>query len=308
MAEARISITAHDRATAILQNVKSAFDSLNGSIQALTAPLWSDNSIDGVIKKLWSLKEALTSAFSKPQASPVLSILAEIATVISGIVAGVALGLQMSDKSTKEFKSAVEEINKSIAELSRKLPEAFGRLKTSLDDLSNTLKQHPILSGKMEREFKLNTAGAISALRELKSAIDKIPSPIERVFKVNAYDALLSIASVKSALDSIPDIIYKTVVIQYKTQASPVMPFSEGMEMVRKKMESLPALTTHTVRYSRESGNGHAGAGFVNFSPTIVIKDSSGGGEALARQIDRELADMWRHGRSELGRTVKGAA
>jgi uncharacterized phage infection (PIP) family protein YhgE len=299
MAEVKIQITAQDRATGVISGIKNIFESLSNPIREITnSALTADNVITTLLNKLTRLKD-LTSTRIEPQAGIWGALLVILGAL--GSAAGIYdVAAKQFDTTAKELNSAIAHLESSIDQFSQRLSGAIEQLKTSLDNLSNTLKQHPVLSGKMEREFKLNTAGAISALRELKSAIDRISSPIERLLKVNAYDALLSIGRVKSALDSIPDIIYKTVVIQYKTQASPVMPFSEGMEMVRKKMESLPAFTAHTVRFSASPLNlrGDRGGLPVSVHFGDIHINGSGDGGRIAADFQKKLADDIESGRS----------
>jgi hypothetical protein len=100
--------------------------------------------------------------------------------------------------------------------------------------------------------------------------------------------------------------LWKTVYIQYQTVTSPPMPFSEGMDYIRQRMEGLPKETRHTVRYDGLSRTAGEGRGEGAFSPKITININGAGrdGRSLAKEIDEGLADLWASGRSRLKKAV----
>lgn len=159
-------------------------------------------------------------------------------------------------------------------------------------------------------------AASVQGIAEAISALDTSAS-----LQMDASQAIAAVAEVSSALDAIPDVTYKSVVMQYMTQASPVRPFTEGMQYIKQTMDSLPKETTHTIKYagqpasangaqpSAASGSASQGAGAAaSFSASISINLSSSGaqtdGATLAREIDRELASLWKGNRSELRRAA----
>ena len=160
-----------------------------------------------------------------------------------------------------------------------------------------------------------SASGLVDKLRELDSI------SLEKRISLDVGQALSGARSVREAIDAIPDMSVKTVVVRYQTQASPIRPFSEGIEYIKKKMESLPSGGDYTMRFG--SGRGGTGSpvpsgpgivdkgGQVPFSPTINLTVTGSGaasteGATLAREIAKELdsalADLWRTNRSELRR------
>lgn len=143
----------------------------------------------------------------------------------------------------------------------------------------------------------------------------------ERSLAVDASGALAAVASVGAALDAIPDVTTKSVVIQYYTQASPVMEFSSGIAYIKERMEALPSEGAYTVKYAGvpEAGGAGGGAtvasspsggGTTNFSASITVNagnagGTGSGGAAIARDIDAALADLWRYNRSALRKAVQ---
>ncbi len=135
---------------------------------------------------------------------------------------------------------------------------------------------------------------------------------LDKTLSLNVSQALSAVSAVKTALASIPEVTYKDVVVRYQTMASPLRPFTEGMEHIRKAMEALPVESTHTIKYgglpaSISPGKGGARARdvYVHFAPAISITAAGGrDGGALADEIDRALADKWRYDRSDLKRAM----
>jgi hypothetical protein len=168
-------------------------------------------------------------------------------------------------------------------------------------------------------EVKINITAENKVTPVLHTIGKNIFSLEERLLELDAYlnktlavdttGALRAVEEVKAAINAIPDISYKTVIIQYKTQASPVMPFTEGIKHIKSLMESLPTGQDYTVRFQNHRApadtSRHQSTQNITFSPTINITSTSGkDGEALAREIDRKLAEMWRYNRSELRRAM----
>jgi hypothetical protein len=144
-------------------------------------------------------------------------------------------------------------------------------------------------------------ARLLGKLREISSI------SLKKRISLNVSQALSAARSVKSAIDSIPDVSTKTVILRYQTQASPVRPFSEGIEYIKRKMESLPTGSDYTMRWAQAPLSSSQSVADNNFSPTINLTVSGSGaantdGSSLARDIDRSLAELWRTNRSELRR------
>jgi hypothetical protein len=219
------------------------------------------------------------------------------------------------------------------------------------------------LDKNLSKTLTIDTGSAVQAVKDLTTNIESIN--VEKTFRLDISSAFSAIEQVKSALASIPDVTVKTVVMKYETQASPLMPFTEGIDHIKGLMESLPGEGTYRVKFmgqaSPEKGitetvsdvmgmigglsdflskpsdywtilwrddpmraRGEAGQitntidrltdflekysknlesgkqGNITFSPTININGSGKDGGALAKEIDHELAGMWRADRSEL--------
>ncbi|MDA8168681.1 MAG: hypothetical protein M0Z59_03155 [Nitrospiraceae bacterium] len=147
-----------------------------------------------------------------------------------------------------------------------------------------------------------NIGSAVSdaALRtgSLGDALDALP--LSKTLYLDVSEAVQAASAVSAALESIPDISYKDVILRYFTQASPVMPFSEGMEMIGLKMKSLPVETTHTVRFFTGLDGGAQptvkGGGNISIGPFYF----NGKNPPEALQIEAQIADSIKSGRSPI--------
>ncbi len=153
-----------------------------------------------------------------------------------------------------------------------------------------------------------------SGLLETLSALEAVS--LDKRVGLDVSGALEAARAVEQAIDAIPDMSIKTIVLRYQTQASPIRPFGEGIEQIKKKMESLPTGGDYTMRIgsgrqggplSREAETPSSGRGLVPpFAPVVNLSVNGGGsmpeGATLAREIDMALADLWRTNRSELRR------
>ena len=161
------------------------------------------------------------------------------------------------------------------------------------------------------RAAKESASGLLETLR----ALDAVS--LDKRVDLDVGGALEGARAVGQAIDAIPDTSVKTVILRYQTQASPIRPFGEGIEQIKKKMESLPTGGDYTMRFGsgrQQSWGANSSpapaqdrGGLVPFAPTINLTVAGGGaagaeGATLAREIDHALADLWRTNRSELRR------
>lgn len=186
--------------------------------------------------------------------------------LIATIVAAVAAAIQVVDDSIGDLRETVKSIEEELTE---------------------------------GIEFKVDAGAASEAVKSITDEVEKLITT--KTLSLDVADALEGARQVREAIDAIPDVTYKDVVVRYQTQASPVMPFSEGMDYIERRMAALPAGGTYTLRPDVAP----LGGGNVTLSPTININGVEGReGRSLARDVDLALADMWRTNRSELRRAM----
>jgi hypothetical protein len=222
------------------------------------------------------------------------------------------------DELGNSFKQAVGTVEDGISSLKERLSEIDlsleKRLSVDTAEAKRALEEvKASVDGiKTEKAFSLDVSSAAGALARINAAIDSLEST--KSLRLDATQAMAAALRVQAAIDSIPDVTYKTVIVRYQTMASPLMPFTEGIRHIRSMMESLPTEGAYTVRVrgtpSRPEGTSRGITEVrqgISFAPTIDIHSGGGGGgdgRALARDVDRELARMWRYNRSELRRAM----
>jgi len=193
---------------------------------------------------------------------------------------------------------------------------AIDALETVIQSIDDAFKELHEAATSIERqvlkgvEFKIDAAAAVEAIRGVAAEAAKLEA--SKVLTFDVSGALAGVWRIKAAIDSIPDITTKTVIIKYKTQASPVMPFSEGIRYIKEKMNSLPRGGDYIFR-DRKVGTSSdyqtntmvRSPRQITFSPTINVHGASDQRSVvLARELDLELARMWRYKRSELRKAV----
>jgi hypothetical protein len=264
------------------------------------------NSVSGIEQQLEKLTPPIEKFLSRFEtAGEIKSRINEITSQLKGLNDYITketylpyrtMGTELRDSLTKELtnlQDKFKELNQPTA--FQQQMSAFEKSLAGLDKLLN-------------KTLVLNTKTAFDDLGKIKSQLDSIKSPIEKIFKIDNSGALKAISDAKSALDSIPNISTKTVIIEYKTQASPVRPFSEGMAYIKSQMESLPVETSHTVKYSSGPGTGtgaSAGGITVNLSPTVNISGAPSDGAKIARDFQERLASDILTNRSPIMPAIK---
>jgi hypothetical protein len=237
-------------------------------------------------------------------------------------MAEVKIDVVAEDRTAGTLNAVVEGVRSALGKVKEFGMDASNSLK-SLSGLSITIDASDALRAlgevraqvegmETEKRFSLDVSSAALAMAGINAAADTLEGT--RSIHLDAAQAMAEAIRVKAAIDAIPDIAYKTVIVRYQTMASPLMPFAEGIRHIRSMMESLPTEGTYTVRFggapARTEGLSATGQrGFetrqnISFAPTINIHSSGGEGRALASEIDRELARMWRYNRSELRRAM----
>ncbi len=168
---------------------------------------------------------------------------------------------------------------------------------------------------KAPHDFKLETAAAAAEAKKLRERVDKLFPP---------------------------EGLHRVVVIEYKTKASPIRPFGEGMDAIEKRMNSLPTGMTYTISangipsdYEARTGvsangiplgsqnrfqgmvplggGGAAAPAAVNLTANITINGGVTDGarsllKELLKEMDKGFADLYRSNRSLLRVAIEGAA
>ena len=98
-------------------------------------------------------------------------------------------------------------------------------------------------------------------ITELNNAIANLSKEI--ILTVNTDEAMTAVKELKSEIDSIPDVTYKKVIIQTFTESSPIRPFSQGIEYMQEKLNSLSGRGEFTMDLSALSSLISAYAGMA---------------------------------------------
>lgn len=282
MAEVRFDVTATDGFSAVLSNIYA--------------------KAGEVFPGLGEFAVGLESNYSR-----VLSVLSEI---LKGMETFNTAG-DFLENLKKALESVADSNAETQAEMAASIEDAYLKalksIEGSVDSIQASLDD---IRGAIADPFVVivSADSAIADVDRLSSLLEGLD--LQKTLTLEVDDAIAGAGAVRAAIDAIPDVSYKEVIVQYKTQASPVRPFTEGIEYIRSMMESLPRESSHTVRYSSAEGASArtasgASTGAASFSPSINITMAGGGstdGASLARQIDAELARLWKYNRSELRR------
>ncbi len=213
----------------------------------------------------------------------------------------------MVDKAAQYEYLAVDEMYRmgdAITQATREIAAAEEVKRATQDALT---AQYQADMAALESWVSALAAGMTNAqnnIAYLKQTIDDLNLALkdQRILDVDTSAAVDSVKYLKDQIDAIPDISHKTVIIHYKTQASPIMPFSEGIRHIKSMMESLPERGQYVAAFgnqARGSGGAQAG-GSVTIAPTIHINGAGGDAKSLAKSIDRELTSLWKYRRSNL--------
>jgi hypothetical protein len=238
-----------------------------------------------VVENAKSAVSSMNTAFGQLDASAFQAGWQTLIGTISGAVAALAGVLALLDNTLIDISTKLDSIGTNLDEIKTRLDEPF--------------------------TVTIKTEESLEAVKNITGELSKLDAT--KTLDLDASSAVQAVNEAKAAIDAIPDVSYKTVIVQYKTQASPVMDFSEGMAYIEERMASLPAEGTYTVNYENVPARGAVSdvqapggtARNISFSPTIQITSIGGksGGE-LAAELDRALAEKWRYNRSELRRAM----
>ena len=328
MAEVRLNILGQDNASPALKSVKDAAAGVTGKVNQLNETFTvTEGSLQGWLSTFWIVVNLIKIAVDRLKASgikdisdSITSLKDDISSVKEKLEELNATWSDIYEETAGKYKGRLEGLIEEINFLTNyiaDLQETFKDAEFEVDlsglkrELNEAIKE---LEGLLGVSLPKVTQGAADAVEEsvgsLKNQLSGLDSLLDKTLSITIAQAIRNTGEVKTALASIPEVTYKDVVVRYQTMASPLRPFTEGMEYIRKKMESLPVESTHTIKYgdlpaSTSPEKGGAPARNVHFAPTINITAAGGrDGGALAEEIDRALADRWRYNRSELKRAM----
>lgn len=184
----------------------------------------------------------------------------------------------------------------------------FSELNKELDKAYKELEH--LLGVSIPSVMEKSETGIIKSLSSIEDGIKGLDPMLDKSVSLDNASALAAAGDVMAAIAAIPDVSYKQVIVQYMTQASPVRPFSEGMEYIKQKMQSLPSESAHIVKYEGHDGQSQPSGAMsqsIAFSPVINISSAASTGRAMAEELEAAMADRWRYNRSELRRAIQGA-
>jgi hypothetical protein len=215
-----------------------------------------------------------------------------------------ALKLQIVDikSAIGEAETSAEAMTKSIEKISQGLSQGL------------TME---IESEKAKADLELMNANVLAIDSSLKEA---------KTLSVETTKATNDALILRQRIDQMFPVegLRREVIIEYKTKASPVRPFSEGMDAIEARMNSLPTGGSYTigvgglpsgasfapVRPAATLGNGSlaagAGAGAVG-APGVSVTIHVAGGPNAAKEIDGHLADLFSSNRSKLKTAMRVA-
>ncbi|MBI4822644.1 MAG: hypothetical protein HY805_00210 [Nitrospirae bacterium] len=335
MAEVNLAITAKDNATSKLSAIERSIDSLGKAFNHLkessSASKYVEASVFGNPKFLdYILKLA-------PAAISIIDRLLE--RFKDNKVEETIKSIEPAVSKIKDFKSPVEELSGAMKTLIDHLKpvkehfESINRLIAEIKKQENAMAifkdfQKAIeatgayvdfseLEGvifKLKEELSYRTGydptafdslDASEAIKKIKELHEKIKEPISlnldpENFFHNLQSAWDTFRNVRERIIT-PIALSLDMVIKYMTLASPIKPFSEGIEYIRSKMESLPIESTHIIRHDVKADNAVNQGLTVNYNPQITINTLS----SNIRELERVLSERLSYERGELSRTLK---
>ena len=170
---------------------------------------------------------------------------------------------------------------------------------------------------KDEKTLSINTERAKDDMQRLLADVQESDRMVKeaRDFGLETRAAMVKAADLRKQIDLLFPAagLLKTVIIEYKTKASPIRPFGEGMDEIKKRMESLPTSGGYVVQAAgmggatRGASSGLGGGINATFHTTIT---GAGGTSApvSAKAVDADLATLWRSNRSALRHAMETAS
>jgi methyl-accepting chemotaxis protein len=212
--------------------------------------LWWSEMLDGIVRKVKTTWAELKITWLEG-----INSLFEYGKKLPGFIGkGYEELSAMTKSKISELKGAVERLGEEgkksedkFRDMYRILEEESIKSKEAFEDTTSAVKQatENISKAMTDSMTALNLEidpSAIKGIEELNASITGLKKEIETpyAFCLDVSQAVKAVSEVNSAIASIPDVTVKTVILQYQTQASPLMPFTKGIDHIKELMESLP--------------------------------------------------------------------
>lgn len=159
----------------------------------------------------------------------------------------------------------------SIVTAMKSAKTEIATLQTQIDNMAAALEE--------DKEYNLDAKDAIKELKKLEKEIERINKLIEEGAEYN---------------------------ITATTTSSPKRAFTEGIEYMTKKLESLPTSGEYNIQASVAGSSGSGSSTTTNNSSALTLNVTvSGSGTVSAKKLDKELAALVKSKKSELRKEMK---
>jgi hypothetical protein len=166
-------------------------------------------------------------------------------------------------------------------------------------------------------QYLEKTRAAIAELDKATKDLQTDYALAKKAIEEAPIKADLNIQALKKSVDNAQeyidntfteDFMTRTLTIKVKTEASPVRPFSEGMDAVENRLLNLPTKTQHTLKMNPDYSTGsrepiRAGTGPTNnfsFSPQVNLGGRTGSVYQQAIELETVMSKRWNRGVSRL--------
>ncbi|MDA8082273.1 MAG: hypothetical protein M0024_01280 [Nitrospiraceae bacterium] len=143
------------------------------------------------------------------------------------------------DKETA-VRNAMSDIATAQGEVGRAFDQVKGKRQAEIEQIGAWKTQLETAMSKAKEMMGLYQEQIVNLDNQLAK---------QRILMIDTSKATQDIRNVVQELNAIPPVTYKVVVVEYRTKASPEMPFTEGMTKIRQMMTSLPTGSEYTVRF-----------------------------------------------------------
>jgi len=145
------------------------------------------------------------------------------------------------DKETA-VRKAMEDIAKAQGEIGSAFDQVQSKRKAEIDQIGAWKQALETAMSKAKEMIEMYQGQIVNLDNELAK---------QRILMIDTSKATQNIRNVVSELKAIPPVTYKSVVVEYFTKASPIVPFTEGMNKIKQMMTSLPTGSDYTVKFGQ---------------------------------------------------------